>query len=129
MGDVLFQDEVAVFREDVVVVPVGFLVAVFFGAVGEEGGAFEGFGGSIERGRGEEDDFCAGGSAFFHEVVDPFAVVFEAFFAEGVVDAVVHSVAGENDIGFDFCEDFVEAGVDAGAGEGVIGFAVAAGGF
>lgn len=42
VGDVLFHYEVAVGGEDIVVVLVGFFVAVFFFAIGEKGGAFEG---------------------------------------------------------------------------------------
>lgn len=46
----------------------------------------------------------------------------EAVIGEGVVDAIVHAVAGDDEVGFGFGEGAVEALGDVGSGEGVAGF-------
>ena len=53
----------------------------------------------------------------------------EAFFVEGVIDAVVDSVTSDHKIGFGFGEFGIDAGENAGASAWVIGFAEVGGGF
>ncbi len=71
--------------------------------------------GLVERGRGEEDEFCPRGVDFCDERLDSFLESDEAFVGEGVVDSVVHAIAGEDEIGFCFCENAIDSCVEIGS--------------
>src|SRR5207245_1088083 len=73
--------------------------------------------------RGEVDDPGAGGFYIFVELDHAGAEAREAVFAEGLVDAVVHAVAGEDQVGPGPGQHAVEALVQVGAGELAVGVA------
>ena len=99
----------------------------------EAGGQKIGFDGEWIKDWGSEmDDF---GASLDHSVVEFLDTVLEgagAFGAERVVDAIIHAVAGEDELGGGFFEDATETFVHGGPWElasGVAGFAQAGGGF
>ena len=99
----------------------------------EAGGQKIGFDGErIEDWGGEMDDF---GATLDDAVVEFLEAVLEgagAFGAERVVDAIIHAVAGEDELGSGFFEDATETFMHGGPWElasGVAGFAQARGGF
>jgi hypothetical protein len=59
----------------------------------------------------------AGVSGVPSEKEDPLLVLFEPRFAKGVVDPVIHPVAGDDQVGLDSLEHAVEALVQIGPGE------------
>ncbi len=71
----------------------------------------------IKDGGREVDDLGAGGSDFFTKFGDAFLMGGEAFVREREVDAVVHAVAGDDEVGFGLGEDAVEAFVEIRARE------------
>ena len=77
----------------------------------------------IKYGGREVDDLGTGGSDFFTKFGDAFLMGGEAFVGEREVDAVVHAVAGDNEVGFGLGEDAVEAFVEIRAGEFATGVA------
>lgn len=120
-GDLVFlgEDPAGVGCNDVaIVVAVGFFPVEFGGVEVLRFFVCD----DIEGGRGDEDEFCAGGADLFDEGLEPALVGFEAGEAEGMVDAVVHAVAGDDEIGFCLLKGAGEALVDIGSGEGVFGF-------
>ena len=116
------EDPLGVAGDDVAVIV---LVNV---APGEDGcaeidGVLFGAGGlDVEGRRGDEDELGTAGFDFFDEALDAFLVGDEAVVGEGVVDAIVHAVAGDDEVGFGFGEGAVEALGDVGSWEGVAGF-------
>jgi hypothetical protein len=97
------------------------LLAVFHGVFGKDV-SFERDG--IEDGGGEVNDFGAGGLDFGAEFFDALAVFGEPLFIEGEIDAAIHAVAGEDEIGFHEREDAVEALVQPGAWKFAVGVSV-----
>ena len=71
----------------------------------------------IKDGGREVDDLGTGGCDFFAEFGDAFLMGGEAFVGEREVDAVVHAVAGDDEVGFGLREDAVEAFVEIRAWE------------
>lgn len=124
VGDLGFE------REDVFGVAGDNIAVVVLvnGAPGEDGCAevdrvfFSSGSFDIEGGWGDEDEFCAACFDFLDEALDAFLVGVEAGVGVGVVDAIVHAVAGDDEVGFGFGEGAVEALGDVGAGEGMTGF-------
>lgn len=123
----LRDEPFGIFVEDLVVAFEGLFVFV---AAGGERLAF--YGNGIEDRWRDVDYGCAGGGGFFAEFQNAFAKFSEAVFGEGIVDAVVHAIAGEDEVGLDLGEGAIEAFVEVGSRElaaGVAGFGKAGNGF
>ncbi len=69
------------------------------------------------------DDLGTGGADFFPELDDAILIGGEAIVREREVDAVVHAVAGDDEVGFGLGEYAVEAFVEIRAGEFAAGVA------
>lgn len=99
----------------------------------EAGGQKIGFDGEwIEDWGGEMDDFGATVDDAVVEFLDAVLEGAGAIGAERVVDAIIHAVACEDELGGGFFEDATETFVDVGSwklASGVAGFAQAGGGF
>ena len=67
----------------------------------------------------EENELGSGGVDLVDEAVNAFLILDEATLGEGVVDAIVHAVAGDDKIGLDFGESAGEALGDIGSGKRV----------
>ena len=59
---------------------------------------------------------------FLDQGIDPGLVGGESLLAEGVIDPVIHAVAGEDEVGFHFSESAIETLVKIGPGERMTGF-------
>ena len=86
----------------------------------------------IEDGRREENDRGAGGDDRGVQPVDALAKRGEAIFGEGKINAVVHAVAGDDEVGLGLRQHAAETFAEIGAGKfsaGVTGFGEAGNGF
>jgi hypothetical protein len=73
----------------------------------------------IEGRRSEEDELGSRGVDLVDEAVDALLILDEAAVGKRVVDAIVHAVAGDDEIGLDLAEGAGEALGDIGSGEGM----------
>ena len=112
------EQPVGVAAEHFVVADVGLFVFV---QAGGEGPGLDGLG-VEDRGR-QMEDVGPGGLRLGSEELDTLAVGGEPLLAEWVVDAVVHAVAGDDEVGLRLREDPVEPLVQVRPGEGPAGVA------
>ena len=75
----------------------------------------------IEGWRGDEDELGTGSVDGVDELLDALLIGLKPVHREGVVDAIVHAVAGDHEIGFGLFKGARQAFVDVGPREGMLG--------